>query len=216
MPLRSWGAEAVSIRGERAGWWGARRKRTRKPRISPETIGRLAPEGRLIVTSGPRRGQPGTLEAIMSLARRLTLLPVLCLGLSVRPGARRRGRPARRPRPARHASTCPTASSPRASSPTPPGNLYVGSLRDGDIWTVNVLTGEERLLVDNAADAGLVSVGPASRRARGGCGSPAGRRSRSACTTSRPGSCSRPTRSRRPASSTTSTSVAMPSTPPTR
>ena len=40
------------------------------------------------------------------------------------------------------------------------GNLYVGSLRDGDIWTVNVLTGDApRLLVDNAADAGLVSVG---------------------------------------------------------
>src|SRR5918995_68867 len=39
------------------------------------------------------------------------------------------------------------------------GNLYVGSLVDGDIWTVNVLTGEERRLVDNAADAGLVAVG---------------------------------------------------------
>jgi len=40
------------------------------------------------------------------------------------------------------------------------GNLYAGSLRDGDIWTVNVLTGEEaRRLVDNAADAGLVAVG---------------------------------------------------------
>jgi outer membrane protein assembly factor BamB len=40
------------------------------------------------------------------------------------------------------------------------GNLYAGSLRDGDIWTVNVLTGEEgHRLVGNAADAGLVAVG---------------------------------------------------------
>src|SRR5688572_3992112 len=81
--LRSWGAEAVSTRGQRAGWWGARRKRTRDNPEIPRTIGRLAPEGRLIVISGPRRGQPGTLEAIMSFARRLTLLAVLCLGLSV-------------------------------------------------------------------------------------------------------------------------------------
>jgi outer membrane protein assembly factor BamB len=94
----------------------------------------------------------------MSLARRLTLFPVLCLGLSVllAPAAAA-VQPVDPDLPA--TIDLPDGFQPEGIESDAAGNLYVGSLRDGDIWTVNVLTGEEGRLVDNAADAGLVSVG---------------------------------------------------------
>src|SRR5688572_6033365 len=94
----------------------------------------------------------------MSLARRLTLFPVLCLGLSVvlAPAAGA-VQPADPDLPA--TIDLPDGFQPEGIESDAAGNLYVGSLRDGDIWTVNVLTGVEALLVDNASDAGLVSVG---------------------------------------------------------
>src|SRR5687767_10857512 len=94
----------------------------------------------------------------MSLARRLTLLPVLCLGLSLllAPAAGA-VQPADPDLPA--TIDLPDGFQPEGIESDAAGNLYAGSLRDGDIWTVNVLTGDEGLLVDNASDAGLVSVG---------------------------------------------------------
>ena len=94
----------------------------------------------------------------MSLARRLALPTALCLALSVvlAPAAAA-VRPADPDLPTR--IDLPDGFQPEGIESDAAGNLYVGSLRDGDIWTVNVLTGDERLLVDNAADAGLVSVG---------------------------------------------------------
>ena len=94
----------------------------------------------------------------MSLARRLTLFPVLCLGLSLvlapTAGA---VQPVDPSLPA--TIDLPDGFQPEGIESDAAGNLYAGSLRDGDIWTVNVLTGEEGLLVDNASDAGLVAVG---------------------------------------------------------
>ena len=94
----------------------------------------------------------------MSLARRLALLSALVLALSlVLAPAAAAVRPADPDLPAR--IDLPDGFQPEGIESDAAGNLYVGSLRDGDIWTVNVLTGVERLLVDNPADAGLVSVG---------------------------------------------------------
>lgn len=94
----------------------------------------------------------------MSLARRLTLLPVLGLALSVLLApATAAVQPADPDLPA--TIDLPDGFQPEGIESDAAGNLYVGSLRDGDIWTVNVLTGDEGLLVDNASDAGLVSVG---------------------------------------------------------
>ena len=94
----------------------------------------------------------------MSLARRLALLIALALALSlVLAPAAAAVRPADPDLPTR--IDLPDGFQPEGIESDAAGNLYAGSLRDGDIWTVNVLTGEERLLVDNAADAGLVSVG---------------------------------------------------------
>ena len=94
----------------------------------------------------------------MSLARRLTLLIVLCLGLAavLAPGAVA-VQPVDPDLPTR--IDLPDGFQPEGIESDATGNLYVGSLRDGDIWSVDVLTGDEGLLVDNAADAGLVSVG---------------------------------------------------------
>ena len=94
----------------------------------------------------------------MSLARRLALLTALALALSlVLAPAAAAVRPADPDLPTR--IDLPDGFQPEGIESDAAGNLYAGSLRDGDIWTANVLTGEERLLVDNAADAGLVSVG---------------------------------------------------------
>jgi hypothetical protein len=94
----------------------------------------------------------------MSLARRLILFPVLCLGLSVVLAPTIAAvQPADPDLPA--TIDLPDGFQPEGIESDAAGNLYVGSLRDGDIWTVNVLTGVEGRLVDNAANAGLVSVG---------------------------------------------------------
>lgn len=94
----------------------------------------------------------------MSLARRLTLLPVLCLGLAVLLAPATAA--VQPPDPDLPATIdLPDGFQPEGIESDAAGNLYVGSLRDGDIWTVNVLTGEEGRLVDHASDAGLVAVG---------------------------------------------------------
>ena len=94
----------------------------------------------------------------MSFARRLALLSTLALAASLAFAPAAAGvRPADPDLPAR--IDLPDGFQPEGIESDAAGNLYVGSLRDGDIWTVNVLTGEERLLVDNEADAELVAVG---------------------------------------------------------
>jgi hypothetical protein len=94
----------------------------------------------------------------MSLVRRLTLFPVLCLGLSVvLAPATAAVQPPDPDLPA--TIDLPDGFQPEGIESDAAGNLYVGSLRDGDIWTVDVLTGDAGRLVDNATDDGLVSVG---------------------------------------------------------
>ena len=94
----------------------------------------------------------------MSLARRLALLATLTATLA---GALAPTAVAIQPvdpdLPAR--IDLPDGFQPEGIESDAAGNFYVGSLRDGDVWTGNALTGEERLLVDNPATAGLVSVG---------------------------------------------------------
>jgi hypothetical protein len=94
----------------------------------------------------------------MSIARRrLALLSTLALTLTVVLAS---AVPAAASRPVGDLPSrieLPDGIQPEGIESDAEGNLYVGSLRDGRIWTGNILTGEEDILVEG--EAGRVAVG---------------------------------------------------------